>query len=179
MAEQWDMGRGFTWNRKKTKKNDRNGNENMTPAIILVKKKRKGNDSRPLDSRGFWQWASAGPPWKTPTSTVFSQSVNGRKRLRPKHWRPLQADRTNSLKRATYNSWILTSILKKSNLYRFFCCCCCFWVTIQISILQWKTSRATARHWLWQKQKAAASLPMIMSAWMLQCELSPGSSASS
>lgn len=62
------------------------------------KKKKKGNNSRPLDSRGFWQWASAGPPWKTPNSTLFSQSVNGRKRLQPKHWRPLQADRTNSLK---------------------------------------------------------------------------------
>lgn len=114
---------GETWvealhgtEQKKTK-NYRNGNKNMKPTHYFGK---KGNDSKPLDSWGFWQWASAGPPWKTPTSTVFSQSVNGRKRLQPKHWRPLQADRTNSLKRATYNPWILTSTLKNSNMYRFF-----------------------------------------------------------
>lgn len=175
MAERWDMGRGFTWHRTK---NDRNGNENMTPTIILVKKEMtqrrwiaevSGSELlqvhlEKLQPQLFSVSSSMG-------ERGYSQNTGGHcKQTELTHWKePLT---TPEFSHPSWKTPICTA---------FFFFCCCFGVTIQISILQWKTSRATARHWLWQKQKqkAAASLPMIMSAWMLQCELSPGSSASS
>lgn len=172
---------GETWvealhgtEQKKTK-NYRNGNENMKPPIILVKKETtqsrwiaevSGSELLLVHLEKLQlQLFSVSPSMG---ERGYSQNTGGHcKQTELTHWKePLT---TPEFLHPPWKTPICTA----------FFCCCCFWVTIQISILQWKTSRATARHWLWQKQKAAASLWMIMSAWMLQWELSPGSLASS